>query len=158
MIVAAPLTAEAFAPYGDVIEAKGDPSFFINAGKCGRFHDLARTDFSEGKAGISLAHGTPYPLPLNLALIERHPLGSQMFMPLNDAPFLLVVSDGPEATPKAFITNGAQGVNYHRGTWHGVLTPLNAPQPFLIVDYIGKGDNLEEHHFPTPFQVTIPHA
>ncbi len=158
MIIAAPLTATAFAPYGDVIEAVGEPDFMINAGKCGRFHDLAHTDFADGRAGISLAHGTPYEMPLRLGMIERHPLGSQMFMPLNDAPFLVVVSDGPEATPKAFITNGAQGVNYHRGTWHGVLTPLNAPQPFLIVDYIGTGNNLEEHHFATPYQVSLPNA
>jgi ureidoglycolate lyase len=158
MIVAEPLIAEAFAPYGDVIEAVGDPSFFINAGKCGRFHDLAQTDFSDGKAGISLAHATPYEAPLSLTMIERHPLGSQMFMPLNEMPFLVVVSDGPQAMPKAFLTNGMQGVNYHKGTWHGVLTPLNAPQPFLIVDYIGDGNNLEEYHFPTPYQVILPHA
>lgn len=158
MIIAQPLTAAAFAPYGDVIEAVGDPSFFINAGKCGRFHDLANTDFRTGKAGISLAHGTPYETPLSLAMIERHPLGSQMFMPLNDAPFLVVVSDGPKATPKAFITNGAQGVNYHRGTWHGVLTPIGAPQPFLMVDRIGEGNNLDEYFFKTPFQVTLPNA
>jgi len=158
MITAQPLTAAAFAPYGDVIEAQGDPSFFINAGQCGRFHDLAQTDFGGGKAGISLAHGTPYAMPLSLTMIERHPLGSQMFMPLNSAPFLVIVSDSPEATPKAFLTNGAQGINYHRGTWHGVLTPLNAPQPFLIVDRIGEGNNLEEHFFETPFSVSLPHA
>lgn len=158
MIIAQPLTAKAFAPYGDVIEATGDPSFFINAGKCGRFHDLATTDFTDGKAGISLAQATPYAAPIQLAMIERHPLGSQMFMPLNAAPFLVVVSDGPEATPKAFITSGAQGVNYHRNIWHGVLTPLAAPQPFLIVDYIGEGNNLEEHFFKTPFQVALPNA
>jgi len=158
MIVCQPLTASAFAPYGDVIEASGDPSFMINAGKCGRFHDLANTDFGEGKAGISFAHGTPYEVPLSLTMIERHPLGSQMFMPLNDAPFLVVVSDGPTATPKAFLSNGQQGVNYHRGTWHGVLTPLNTPQTFLIVDRIGEGNNLEEHFFETPFQVTLANA
>ncbi len=158
MIIAQPLTAAAFAPYGDVIEASGDPSFFINAGKCGRFHDLANTDFTDGKAGISLAQATPYTAPIQLSMIERHPLGSQMFMPLNAAPFLVVVSDGPEATPKAFITSGAQGVNYHRNIWHGVLTPLHAPQPFLIVDYIGAGNNLEEHFFNTPFQVALPDA
>lgn len=158
MIVAQPLTAAAFAPYGDVIEASGDPSFFINAGKCGRFHDLAKTDFTDGKAGISLAQATPYAAPIQLSMVERHPLGSQMFMPLNAAPFLVVVSDGPETTPKAFITSGAQGVNYHRNIWHGVLTPLHAPQPFLIVDYIGDGNNLEEHFFNTPFQVALPDA
>jgi len=158
MIIATPLSVEAFAPYGDVIAAVGGPDFYINAGKCGRFHDLANTDFGAGKAGISLAQGTPYALPLSLTMIERHPLGSQMFMPLNDAPFLVVVSDGPEATPLAFITDGTQGVNYHKGTWHGVLTPLNAPQPFLIVDRIGEGNNLTEHFFETPFQVTLPNA
>jgi len=158
MIIAQPLTAAAFKAYGDVIEASGDPSFMINAGKCGRFHDLAKTDFAGGEAGISLAHGTPYGLPLHLTMIERHPLGSQMFMPLNNAPFLVVVSDSPEATPKVFLTNGAQGVNYHRGTWHGVLTPLSAPQPFLIVDRIGSGNNLEEHFFEVPYLVSLPDA
>ncbi|MCF6274105.1 MAG: ureidoglycolate lyase [Rhodobacteraceae bacterium] len=158
MIIAKPLTVEAFAPYGDVIEAINDPSFMINAGKCGRFHDLANTDFEGGKAGISLAHSAPYALPLSLTMIERHPLGSQMFMPLDNAPFLVVVSDGPTATPKVFITNGAQGINYFRGTWHGVLTPLNAPQNFLIVDRIGTGSNLEEHFFDTAFLVDLPNG
>ena len=157
MIIAQPLTAAAFAPFGDVIEAVGDPGFMINAGKCGRFHDLANTDFGGDKAGISLAHGTPYALPLSLTMIERHPLGSQMFMPLNEAPFLVVVSEAPHAIPRAFITNGRQGVNYHRGSWHGVLTPLNAPQAFLVVDRVSKGQNLEEHFFETPYKIDLPH-
>ncbi len=158
MIIAKPLTAAGFAAYGDVIEAAGAPSFMINAGKCTRFHDLARMDCDGGRMGISLAHAMPCEMPLTLTMIERHPLGSQMFMPLNDAPFLVVVSDGPSATPRAFLTNGAQGVNYHRGTWHGVLTPLFAPQSFLIVDRIGAGSNVQEHFFQTPFRITIPDA
>ena len=158
MITLEPLTYEAFAPFGDVIEASGNPSFMINAGKCGRFHDLAKLEFGTGSAGVSLADATGYSLPLSLNMIERHPLGCQMFMPLNDSPFMVVVSEGPEATPRAFITNGKQGVNYHCGTWHGVLTPLVDSQPFLIVDRIGEGNNLEEHFFKTPFLIGTPDA
>lgn len=156
MIHVSPLTAVDFAPYGDVIEMAAEPSFLINNGKCGRYHDLAKLDFLDGAANISLAYGQPYALPLNVPMMERHPLGSQAFIPLNDAPFLVIVAsdlDGAPTDPRAFLSNGAQGVNYHRNTWHGVLTPLENPQPFVIVDWKGKGVNLEEHHFDTPFSV-----
>lgn len=153
MITIVPLTAQAFAPFGDVIEFSDAPDFMINNGMCGRFHDLAKLEFLDGAANISLAHGQPYSLPLNLTMMERHPLGSQAFIPLNDSPFLVVVAadnNGIPAAPLAFKTNGAQGVNYHRNTWHGVLTPLGAAQPFLVVDWIGQGNNLEEFYFESP--------
>ena len=74
------------------------------------------------------------------------------------APFLVIVSDGPDARPRAFVTDGAQGINLARGTWHGVLTPLSAPGLFAVVDRIaGEGDpvtNLEEHRFAAPWTVT----
>jgi ureidoglycolate lyase len=53
----------------------------------------------------------------------------------------------------AFLTNGAQGINLHRGTWHGVLTPLHAPGLFAVVDRIGATPNLEEHRYASPFTV-----
>ena len=86
-IAAEPLTAEAFAPFGDVIEAAG-ASFPINGGMCDRFHDLARMEFlGEGaRAGISIGHGRPYALPLEFGLVERHPLGSQAFVPMSEDP------------------------------------------------------------------------
>lgn len=154
----APLTAEIFAPFGDVIERRGSPSFLINSDMCDRYHDLARLEFiGDGARPIlSIGHGRPYELPLRLAMVERHPLGSQAFVPLSDRPFLVVVAadnDGSPGEPVAFMTNGAQGVNYHRNTWHGVLTPLGEESDFLIVDRGGDGDNLQEHHYPEPYLI-----
>jgi ureidoglycolate lyase len=152
----APLTAEAFAPFGDVLEATG-PFRLINAGMCQRHHDRASLDFGpEGRAGISVFQARPRALPYAFDLIERHPEGSQAFLPMTGHPFLVIVSTGPETTPRAFLTNGAQGINLHRGTWHGVLTPLAAPGLFAVVDRIGPTPNLEEHRYATPWTVLAP--
>lgn len=148
-----PLTAAAFAPFGDVLDATGDFRL-INVGLCQRHHDRATLDFGEGgRAGISVFKAEPRSLPYVFDLIERHPDGSQAFLPMSADPFLVIVSTGPDATPRAFLTNGAQGINLHRGTWHGVLTPLAAPGLFAVVDRIGPTPNLEEHRFPVPFTV-----
>lgn len=154
-----PLSAQAFAPFGDVISSDGDPDFLINQGKCGRHHDLAKLDFigESGRANISIADSQGYELPLNLVMLERHPLGSQAFIPMSDRPFLVVVARDKSGAPdgiQAFLTNGTQGVNYFRNTWHGVLTPLDHPQQFVIVDRTGPGDNLEEHLLPETVLVT----
>ncbi|MEV8468388.1 ureidoglycolate lyase [Fluviibacterium sp. DFM31] len=145
-----PLTAEAFAPYGDVLDANGTPDKLINQGLCGRFHDRATLDFADGRAGISLFKAQPRALPLKLDMVERHPDGSQAFLPLSQEPFLVVVApdeNGKPGTPLAFLTAAGQGVNYHRGVWHGVLAPLSEPGLFAVVDRIGSGPNLEEHWF-----------
>ncbi len=153
-----PLTAKAFAPFGDVVALQGTPDFMINNGMCARHHDLADMDFADGRAGISLFYGQPYALPMTLKMMERHPLGSQAFIPLSAEPFLVIVAtddDNHPITPLVFLTNGAQGVNYHRNIWHGVLTPLKQPQVFAVIDRIGGSDNLVEHHFDTPFSINI---
>ena len=152
------LDAAAFAPFGDVVELRDAPTTMINAGRCARHHDLAALDFADGgTAGISLFDAPAYPLPHALELVERHPLGSQAFLPMSDAPFLVIVAedeDGVPVRPRAWVTNGRQGVNYRRGTWHGVLTPLSAPASFAVVDRIGgTGNNLEEHRFDAPWRV-----
>ena len=149
-IVARPLTAEAFAPFGEVLEAAGGPDRLINQGFCGRFHDRARLDFGDGRAGISIFEAQPRALPYRLDMVERHPDGSQAFLPMTQAPFLVVVAaddGGSPAQPAAFLTSPGQGVNYHRGVWHGVLAPLEAPGLFAVVDRIGDGPNLEENWF-----------
>ncbi|HHI82442.1 MAG TPA: ureidoglycolate lyase [Rhizobiales bacterium] len=153
-----PLSASAFAPFGDVIEMAGKADFLINQGTCERFHDLARLDFAgpDGRAAISLARARPSTLPLELSMMERHPLGSQAFIPLSANPFLVIVAadeDGAPGRPLAFLTNGAQGINYLRNTWHGVLSPLDEEQAFIIVDREGTRDNLVEHHFDVPYLV-----
>ncbi len=153
---AEPLTAAAFAPFGDVIEARGAPSFQINAGMCDRFHDLARMEFIGGAAGISVGYGRPYALPHRFTLVERHPLGSQAFVPMTADPFLVIVApdeNGTPGQPRAFLTESGQGVNYLRNVWHGVLTPLGRAAPFLIVDRIGTGNNLEEYMYGDDWEV-----
>ncbi|SLN19330.1 Ureidoglycolate lyase [Aquimixticola soesokkakensis] len=156
-VTVAPLSAPAFAPYGDVLDASGAPDKIINAGKCGRYHDRATLDFgaeTAGRAGVSIFQAEARSLPYTLDLIERHPEGSQCFIPMSRDPFLVIVADGPTATPRAFVTDGAQAINFHRGTWHGVLTPLAAPGLFAVVDRIGPTANLEEYHYPSPWIVT----
>ena len=158
-LVAAPLTAEAFAPFGDVLETAGAPDRMINAGLCARFHDRARLDFGTGRAGISLFRAEPRSLPYVFELVERHPDGSQAFLPMSLDPFLVIVApdeDGRPGPPRAFLTAPGQGVNVLRGTWHGVLTPLHAPGLFAVVDRIGEGANLEEVLYPAPWTVTAP--
>jgi len=143
-----PLTPEAFAPFGDVLDASGTPDKIINAGLCGRHHDRAVLDFGpEGRAGISIFNAQARSLPYPLELMERHPEGSQAFIPMSADPFLVIVAEDEEGTPgrpRAFLTAPHQGINFHRGVWHGVLTPLNAPGIFAVVDRIGSTRNLEE--------------
>ncbi|PLL14195.1 Ureidoglycolate hydrolase [Tabrizicola sp. TH137] len=150
-----PLTPAAFAPFGDVLEATGDFRL-INAGLCRRHHDRATLDFGpDGRAGISVFKAEPRALPYSFDLIERHPDGSQAFLPMTADPFLVIVAESPAHRPRAFLTDGTQGINLHRGTWHGVLTPLHPPGLFAVVDRIGATPNLEEHRYPEAWVVTI---
>lgn len=160
-IIAKPLTAAAFSPFGTVIEAAGEPSFFINAGRCGRYHDLARPDVrgGDGAVAISIGRSDAAPMPLALDLLERHPLGSQAFVPMAATQMLVVVAPdegGKPGEPVAFLSGPGQGVQYHAGTWHGVLAPLEGPSDFLIVDRVGTADNLEEVRLAEPWTVVLP--
>lgn len=152
-----PLAAAAFAPFGDVLEAAGTPDALINAGLCARFHDRARFDFGPGgRAGLSIFNARARALPYRLELLERHPLGSQAFIPMTAAPFLVIVAPdagGTPGSPRAFLTAPGQAINLLRGIWHGVLTPLATPGLFAVIDRIGPGANLEE--FPLPHAVTV---
>ncbi len=147
-----PLTHTAFAPFGDVLDTSGDPDRIINAGLCGRWHDRARLDFGpDGRAGISFLRSEMRNLPYHLDLLERHPLGSQAFMPMSPDPFLVIVATDDNNKPgqiRAFLTSPGQGINLLRNTWHSVLTPLSPPGLFAVVDRIGPGDNLQEYVLP----------
>lgn len=156
-IKAQPLTSDAFAPFGDVLEAVGKPDKIINNGFCGRYHDRAQLDFGvDGRAGISVFKAEPRALPYTLDLLERHPDGAQAFIPMSLDAYLITVAEDDNGTPvniRAFIAGAGQGINYHRGTWHGVLTPLAAPGLFTVVDRIGETPNLEEHLLKTQYMV-----
>jgi ureidoglycolate lyase len=158
-IIAQPLTQTAFDPFGDVLEVRGDPDKLINGGKCGRFHDRATLDFGPmGRAGISLFDAEPRSLPYLLDMVERHPEGSQAFVPMHQNPWLVIVAEAGESPGPvhAFLAAPGQGINLHRGTWHGVLTPLAAPGLFAVVDRIGDTANLQEHWLDAPIRITAP--
>ena len=152
-----PLTAEAFRPFGDVIEASdGARHFTINEGYAERFHNLATVDVGTqgGRAIINIFRAKPRTLPMQLVLLERHPLGSQAFMPLSGRAYLVVVAPAtpgaaaPDlAAMRCFRAEAGQGVNYARGTWHHPLIALDGVSDFLVVDRGGAaGDhNCDEH-------------
>lgn len=152
------LTIDAFAPFGDVLDTSLKEPIMINQGMCERFHDLASLSFEgdRAKAGISIFSAVPRKLPYSLEMVERHPLGSQAFIPMTENPFLVIVAPdeaGTPGTPRAFLTKPGQGVNYLKNTWHGVLTPLYDPGLFAVVDRIGENRNLEEYWFDAPFTI-----
>jgi ureidoglycolate lyase len=144
-----PLTRERFEPFGDVIETARDRRQSMNEARFDRFDDLADVDVDAAVA-ISIARSrTATSLPYRFDVVERHPQGSQAFVPLDPARFIVVVAppgEGVEACDlRAFVTNGQQGVNYHRGTWHMPLIAFEAGQRFLIIDRAGDGPNCDEH-------------
>ena len=143
-----PMDAASFASFGDVLTLKSKPDKMINQDMCGRHHDLAKLDFTDGQAGISLFDAVPRQLPYTLDMMERHPLGSQAFIPLHEHGFLVIVAPdmgGKPGKPLAFLTAPRTGINIYKNTWHGVLTPLQAPGMFAVIDRIGNGANLEEY-------------
>ena len=157
-VVIEPLTAAAFAPFGQVIEPDGAHHYPINAGMTERYHDLARVELGgvHPRPLISIFRGQPYALPLSLKLVERHPLGSQAFYPLSANPWLVLAAEDDGGKPvrlRAFAPAAGQGVNIAMNTWHGVLCPLEVEADFLVVDRGGDGNNLEEYHFDEAWTV-----
>lgn len=150
-LTAEPLTAGAFTPFGEVIDARTSDSFPINAGRTQRHHDLATVETlgDNARTLINIFVSQPVTLPLELTFLERHPLGSQAFMPLHQERFIVVVAPpGEMITPedvRAFVTDGRQGVNYHAGTWHAIQSVLEREGEFLVVDRGGDGNNCDEH-------------
>ncbi|MBT8409522.1 MAG: ureidoglycolate lyase [Alphaproteobacteria bacterium] len=155
-IALAPLTAVAAAGFGDVIEIGDGPFKLINEGLCRRYTDLAALDISDGALGISLFQAELRSLPYTLTMMERHPLGSQCFIPQGSSEYLVIVAedaDGVPGVPKAFHARGHQSFNLHRNIWHGVLAPIAGSGLFAVVDRIGPGANLQEHWFDAPYIV-----
>jgi ureidoglycolate lyase len=150
VIAAVPLTAAAFAQFGNVIETVGHTPRIINEGTSERFDDLAPVDVlaNGGRPLLSIFKATPRPLPFKVKGLERHPLSSQAFYPLDGLPFLVVVAE-PGDTPwagriRAFRAEGNQGVSYRRNTWHHSLLALGRTCHFLVIDRGGSEENCDE--------------
>lgn len=144
-----PLTAAAFAPFGRVIQASDDAAKVdINHGHAIRYDRLAEIDVADegGSGAISLFRARPLGEPV-LRVFERHPLGSQTFMPLGGRPYLVAVAPAGEFAPaeiRLFRAAGHQGVHYAKGVWHHFLFVLDADSDFLVIDRSGPGENCEE--------------
>ena len=148
------LTREDFAPFGDVIEPTGSP-LTINQGFADRFDDLCKVDVIEGgTVKVSLFAARPRPQPIKIDLMERHPLGSQAFYPLQDEDWLALVCADPrdQKSFRCFRASGNQGVNYARNIWHFPLLVF-APSRFIVADRKGPGVNLEEVALSEPLSI-----
>ena len=156
-----PLSRQAFASFGEVLMLDDAKHYPINEGTTERFHALAGVDATEqgGQPAISLFRGQPRPLPLSITVMERHPLGSQAFVPLTQSPedeYLVVAPAGEFRASglRAFLARGFQGVSYARGVWHHPLIALHRVSDFIVVDRIGSGNNCDEIALASDFALT----
>ena len=149
------LTAEAFSPYGDVVESAASVAEEMNAERFERFDDLCRVEAHDGRVAISIARcRIATELPHEFAMVERHPHGSQSFVPVTPCRMMVVVAPAGSAPTaadlRAFVSNGRQGINYHRGTWHMPLIAFDESQEFLIIDRVGDSPNCDLHDLDQP--------
>ena len=151
-----PLTKPTFAPFGEVVEMEGAEHFLINQHFAERFNNLAHVDVNDegGSVNVSIAAATPRPKPIAIKLMERHPLGSQIFYPLQNEDWLVLVCTNPkvDASYRLFQATGQQGINYGKNVWHHPLLVLNIGK-FLVIDRKGPGINLEETELDRSFTV-----
>ena len=166
-VIIQPLTREGFASFGDVIETQGRDQFAINQGLTQRFHALSLPQVSDenGAVGVSIFHNlTAIRVPFQIEMLERHPLGSQSFVPLAGQKFMVVVAlplndEQPnEQQIFAFLSNGQQGVTYHQGVWHHPLITLEDESDFLVIDRIGEGHNCDVHTLSQPVWIVESHT
>lgn len=150
------LTREAFRPFGQVIQKEGAATNTVNGGTCLTYSDLADIDHPGARTTLHIQVPQPYAFPIEIAMLERHPLGSQAFIPLTDKPFLVIVAEDTPAgpsTPVAFLTQPGQGINLGRGVWHHMLTAIHEGSEFLAVDRKGEGVNFERVDFERPYVI-----
>ena len=154
-----PLSTENFLPYGDVIACQGNHFFQINDQQTERYHALAEVE-SDAKVGLSIFKNIQVTvIPFEIAILERHPVGSQAFVPMQGQRFLIIVApcldhEHPDLDQiQAFISDGRQGVNYRAGTWHHPLLTLEAPSDFVVVDRIGTGSNCNVYTLPEKIRI-----
>jgi ureidoglycolate lyase len=147
-----PLTQEAFAPFGDVIQKHGHYPEEINYGQTRKYAGLAQVDVEdeEGTTTVHIYRSRPVSLPFRVEVMEYHPLGSQAFIPLHRQPFLVIVAPPAETLPfksiQGFFTNGEQGVNLNKAVWHHYQLSLGETCDYLVIERDGPGvDTIEQH-------------
>lgn len=156
-----PLSSDIFAPFGDVIEVSDSNKIIpINDGLADRHHDLAKVDVDDqgGHAIVSIIATQSTPLPLCVSVMERHPIGSQAFIPIDNIPYIVLVApagDFDYQSLQGFLAQPYQGVNYAKGTWHHACISLNDSNQFLVIDRGGQGDNCDFVSIPESVNIII---
>ena len=152
------ITMEAFLPFGHLIDKKhATTKYLINQGTTERHHKLSELNLNNegGTPTISIFSGTPRALPIEIKIMEKHPIASQSFLPIQNIDWLIVVSkeknDMPDLdTMRCFHIQGDVGITYKKNIWHHPLL-VRKNQDFWIVDRIKKNENpsinLKEYHF-----------
>ena len=154
-----PLSSDVFAPFGDVIEVSDNNTIIpINDDRANRHHDLAKVDVNEqdGHAIISIVDTQSTPLPLSVTTMERHPIGSQAFIPIGNVPYVVLVAPAGDFNYQhlqGFLAQPHQGINYAKGTWHHACISLDHSNQFLVIDRGGQGENCD--FVSTPKSVNI---
>lgn len=145
-----PLTRNDFSAFGEVIELADARHLSINQGLTTRYHDLCTIDCDAegGHPSVNVFRTDPLALPYRVEIMERHPVGSQAFLPLDRDPFLVLVAPQGETVSAEelvlYRTNGLQGVNFFRNTWHHFQIVTGRRRDFIVVDRAGPGANLEQ--------------
>ena len=141
-----------FAQYGDLISSNNIKPIDINSGYAKRFDNLANinTSKNDGKTIVSIFSALKRNFPMKIDMMEKHPLGSQAFMPMKETTFLCFVAppgDIPDINKiQSFIIPPKTGINYKPGIWHFPLISTENTN-FLVVDRKGNGENLIIHKF-----------
>ena len=146
------ITRKNFKKFGDLISTKKIKSININDGYAKRFDNLCRinTSSKKGKTIMSIFSAKKRKFPMNITMMEKHPLGSQAFIPMNETTFLVFVAPkGKRPNTKkieSFIVPKQTGINYKPGIWHFPLISTKNMN-FLVIDRKGIGNNLVIHNF-----------
>tara|TARA_Y100000590_G_scaffold49206_1_gene52047 strand:+ start:339 stop:833 length:495 start_codon:yes stop_codon:yes gene_type:complete len=141
-----------FAEYGDLISTNDVKPININAGYAKRFDNLANLNTSkdEGETIVSIFSALKRDFPMTIDMMEKHPLGSQAFIPMKETTFLSFVAPEGEKPDinkiQSFIIPPKNGINYKPGIWHFPLISTEDTN-FLVIDRKGKGENLIIHKF-----------
>ncbi len=175
-LLATPISQEAFLPFGDVISPEAATEILsINEGRTIRFDNLAQLDLTPSSRTtdrqktltidgsktieltpcVSIFRSQAVTLPFNVCGLERHPYSSQLFYPLSDKPYLVIVAPkGPFDRDRleAFIVQG-KGVNFHPGTWHHFNLALETESDFLVIDAKSNDPNCDEIWLEEPLDV-----
>ena len=146
------ITRKNFKKFGDLICTKKIRPININNGYAKRFDNLCKinTSLRKGNTIVSIFSAKKRKFPMSIKMMEKHPLGSQAFVPMNETTFLVFVAPkGKRPNTKkieSFIVPKQTGINYKPGIWHFPLIS-SKNMNFLVIDRKGIGNNLVIHNF-----------